>query len=99
MASAIVKDLLDAGIAAVQSPEGQADLTALVTAGEGAIVPALTKALSGLPKPGGIAGIVLPAIESAVSSEVTAVVAKYSASDIVAFLTTETVNELKALGG
>lgn len=96
--SAFEKDLLDAAITAIQSPQAQTELTTLVTAGESQVVPLLTKALSGL-KVGGIAGMILPEIESALESEIAAVVAKYGAAEIVAYLTSAAVGELKALGG
>lgn len=98
MASPFVKALLDGAKEAVNSPEGQAEITALATALESSVVPAVENAIKGIPKPGGLAGIVLPSIEAAIVAEIQAIVAKYTGAQLTAFITTEIDNELNALG-
>ena len=98
MASPFIKALLDAAKTAVNSPQGQAEIESLVSAAESALIPEIDKALAGIPKPGGIAGLVFPSIIAALTSELNAVVQKYTAAEVTALATKMIDDELNALG-
>jgi hypothetical protein len=98
MASPFVKSLLDAAKTEVNSPAGQAAITQYATDLESAAIPAIENAIKNVPKPGGLAGVAIAAVESGLLAELSAVVAKYTSAQVTTFITTEIDDGLNALG-
>lgn len=85
-------------LTAIESPAAQAEITTLVTTGEGTLRDAVTQILKNA-KPSGFLGLIYPALAGSIESYVATLLAAHTPAEIVAFITYEVQLEAKALGG
>lgn len=88
----------DALSAVVKSPQGQTELLALVTAGEAGLTALIQNGVKNMPKPGGLAGAAIGALEGAVVAQLVTAV-KADPQKLVTLIDADVDRWVKELGG
>lgn len=89
--------IADAFVAAIVA--GKDKITAFLGTAEATGSVAVKEAVNNFPKPGGLVGLVLPAIESEIDAEIDSLVNKFGPDELYALVLEAAQSEAKALGG